>query len=153
MTIDESPTRQQVAEAVSAGMYALDNVSRGLGIDIVEVRPHYTRMRMTVRDDMLNAHAICHGGVIFTLADSAFAYACNSENASSLATRCAVDFISAARLGEELIAVAEEKVRQSRMGVYDVTVTAQDGRVVAVFRGNSYRVKGETIPGAGGNTG
>ena len=108
---------------------------------------------MTVREDMLNAHAICHGGVIFTLADSAFAYACNSENASSLATRCAVDFISAARLGEELVAVAEEKVRQSRMGVYDVTVTAEDGRVVAVFRGNSYRVRGETIPGIGGNAG
>ncbi len=153
MTDDDTETRQKLAEAGSAGMFARDNVSRGLGIDIVEVRPRYTRMRMTVRDDMLNAHAICHGGVIFTLADSAFAYACNSENASSLATRCSVDFISAARVGEELVAVAEENVRQSRMGVYDVTITAQDGWVVAVFRGNSYRVRGETIPGAGGKTG
>ncbi len=150
---NDPETRQKLAEAVSARMFALDNVSRGLGIEIVEVRPHYTRMRMTVREDMLNAHAICHGGVIFTLADSAFAYACNSENASSLATRCSVDFITAARLGETLVAVAEEKVRQSRMGVYDVTVTAQDGRVVAVFRGNSVRVKGETIPGIGRNAG
>lgn len=153
MTIDESETRQKLAEAVSAGMYAHDNVSRRLGIEIVEVRPHYTRMRMPVRQDMLNAHAICHGGVIFTLADSAFAYACNSQNASSLATRCSVDFISAARLGETLVAVAEEKARQSRMGVYDVTITADDGRIVAIFRGNSYRVRGETIAGIGGTAG
>jgi acyl-CoA thioesterase len=148
-TDDGTRSGQRLAEAVSAGMFALDRVSRGLGIEIVEIRPRLARMRMTVRDDMLNAHGICHGGVIFTLADSAFAYACNSENASSLATHCAIDFIDAARLGEVLVAVARETVRQSRLGVHDVTVTAGDGRTIAVFRGNSYRVGGETIPGAG----
>ena len=109
-TDDGTRSGQRLAEAVAAGMFALDRVSRGLGIEIVEVRPRFARMRMTVRDDMLNAHGICHGGVIFTLANSAFAYACNSENASSLATHCAIDFIDAARLGEVLVAVAGETV-------------------------------------------
>ena len=138
---------QQRAQAVAEDMYALDEAARSLAIGIDNVGPGRARARMTVRENMLNSHRICHGGMIFTLADSAFAYACNAENKSTLATTCSISFASAAELGEELTAVAEERVRTGRTGVYDVTVKAGDGRVVAVFRGNSYQVKGETVPG------
>jgi acyl-CoA thioesterase len=126
-------------------MYARDRVAPGLGLVIEEVRPRYVRVRMRVRDDMLNAHGICHGGIVFTLADCAFAYACNSENRSTLALGCTINFAAAARLGEDLVAEAEAAVQQARIGVYDVTVRGGDGRIVAVFRGQSYRVGGETL--------
>ena len=138
---------QQLAQAVAEDMYALDEAARSLAIAIDNVGPGRARARMTVREDMLNSHRICHGGMIFTLADSAFAYACNAENKSTLATTCSISFASAAELGEELTAVAEERVRTGRTGVYDISVKAGDGRVIAVFRGNSYQVKGETVPG------
>jgi acyl-CoA thioesterase len=138
---------QQLAQAVAEEMYALDEAARSLAIGIDNVGPGRAQARMTVREDMLNSHRICHGGMIFTLADSAFAYACNAENKSTLATTCSISFASAAELGEELTAVAEERVRTGRTGVYDITVKAGDSRVVAVFRGNSYQVKGETVPG------
>jgi acyl-CoA thioesterase len=146
--VEDPGAHQRFIEAVAEAMYARDNVARGLGIEIEVVRPDYARMRMTVREDMLNSHRICHGGVIFTFADSAFAYACNAENRATVATTCAISYASAAQLAEELTAIAEERVRQSRTGVYDITVTAAgDGRIVAVFRGNSYEVKGESVPG------
>jgi acyl-CoA thioesterase len=139
--------RQELAERVIARMYERDRVAPGLGVLIVEVRPRYARLRMTVRDDMLNAVDICHGGVIFTFADCAFAYACNSENKRTLATHCSISFAAAARPGEELTAVAEACVHQGRIGVYDITVTGDGGRMIAVFRGQSYQVTGESIPG------
>jgi acyl-CoA thioesterase len=134
-------------------MYARDRVAPGFGMVIDQVRPRYARIRMRVRDDMLNAHGICHGGIVFTLADCAFAYACNSENRSTLALGCTINFAAAARLGEELVAVAEASVQHSRIGVYDVTVTGGDGRTVAVFRGQSYRVGGETLAHMDGGAG
>ncbi len=102
---------------------------------------------MTVRDDMLNAVDICHGGVIFTFADCAFAYACNSENKRTLATHCSISFAAAARPGEELTAIAEACIHQGRIGVYDIAVTGEGGRVIAVFRGQSYQVTGVSVPG------
>ncbi len=138
---------QDLAERVIARMYELDRVAPGLGVLIDEVRPRYARLRMTVRDDMLNAVDICHGGVIFSFADCAFAYACNSENKRPLATHCSISFAAAARPGEELTAVAEECIHQGRIGVYDVTVTGDAGRIIAVFRGQSYQVSGASVPG------
>jgi acyl-CoA thioesterase len=142
-------TRQDLAERVIARMYELDRVAPGLGVRIEEVRPRYARLRMTVRDDMLNAVDICHGGVIFSFADCAFAYACNSENKRTLATHCSVSFAAAARPGEELTAVCEERLHQGRTGVYDVTVTGDEGRVIALFRGQCYQVTGESVDGLG----
>ena len=145
--MNDDGQRRRLAEAVAEGMYALDGAARSLAIRVDGVQPGQARARMTVREDMLNSHRICHGGMIFTRADTAFAYACNAENKSTLATTCSISFASAAELGEELTAIAEERVRTGRTGVYDITVTAGDGRVVAVFRGNSYQVKGESVPG------
>jgi acyl-CoA thioesterase len=100
---------------------------------------------MPVRDDMLNGHAICHGGLIFALADSAFAFACNSYNLSTVASGCAIEFIAPAREGDVLTARARERQLAGRTGVYDVEVTNARGEVVALFRGKSYRIKGHVV--------
>jgi acyl-CoA thioesterase len=100
---------------------------------------------MTVRADMLNGHAICHGGFIFTLADSAFAYACNSYNLTTVASGCAIDFVAPAREGDVLAAMARERSVSGRTGVYDAEVTNQRGETVAYFRGKSYRIKGHVV--------
>jgi acyl-CoA thioesterase len=94
---------------------------------------------------MLNGHAICHGGFIFSLADSAFAFACNSYNLSTVASGCAIDFVAPAREGDVLTAAARERSASGRTGVYDIEVTNQRGEAVALFRGKSYRVKGHVI--------
>lgn len=140
---------QALAERVVAAMVASDNVSRGLGIHVEEVRPGGVRLRMIVREDMLNAHGLCHGGVLFTLADTAFAFACNNENRSALAVHAAIDFAAAARLGEALIADCGATAGGSRLGVYDSVVTTADGRLVAVFRGTAYRSGHETLAAVG----
>ena len=137
------------ATAVGEGMYALDEAAQGWGVRIVEMRAHYAVARMAVRDDMLNSHGVCHGGMIFALADTAFAYASNSENKATLAISCNISFAAAVPAGAELTAVAEKAVRGGRTGIYDVTVTDGDGNVVALFRGNSYQVRGESVPGLG----
>jgi acyl-CoA thioesterase len=135
----------KLAERVAQGMLAQDAMSRALGISILEVRPGYARLKMTVRPDMANSHSICHGGAIFTLADSAFAFACNSYNCSTVASGCSIDFITPARIGDELIAEATERALPGRLGLYDVVVTDQSGHPIAFFRGRSYRVTGETV--------
>jgi len=144
--MDDQAVPQQLAERVIARMYERDRVAPGLGVLIDEVRPRYARLRMTVRDDMLNAVDICHGGVIFSFADCAFAYACNSENKRNLATHCSISFAAAARPDEELTAVAEACIHQGRIGVYDITVTGDAGRMIAVFRGQCYQVTGASVP-------
>lgn len=144
-------TGEQVfAKAVGQGMYALDKAAQGWGVRIEEMRPHSTVARMTVRDDMLNSHGVCHGGMIFALADTAFAYASNSDNRATLAISCNISFAAAVPAGAELTAVAEKQSRGGRTGIYDVTVTDGEGNVVALFRGNSYQVRGESVPGLGG---
>jgi acyl-CoA thioesterase len=137
---------QQVAERVAAAMFARDSASQSLGIRIREVRPGYARLVLIVRPEMLNGHAICHGGIVFTLADSAFAFACNSRNQNTVASGCTIDFLAPAKAGDELTAEAAERALLGRIGVYDITVTNQEGRTIALFRGRSHRVTGEVIP-------
>jgi acyl-CoA thioesterase len=146
MTQPIEPDEQQIAKQVAVAMFARDAVSQSLGIEMKEVRPGYARLTLIVRPDMLNGHAICHGGVVFSLADSAFAFACNSRNQSTVASGCSIDFLAPAATGDELTAEAIERALLGRTGIYDVTVTNQEGRTIALFRGRSYRVRGEVIP-------
>jgi acyl-CoA thioesterase len=138
--------KQQIAERVAGEMFARDSASQALGMQVKEVRPGYARLTLIVRPDMLNGHAICHGGVIFSLADSAFAFACNSHNQNTVASGCSIDFLAPAKAGDELSAEAVERALLGRIGVYDVTVTNSEGRTIALFRGRSYRVTGAVIP-------
>lgn len=143
------PTEPETADAlavrVGAAIRANDSASRALGIEIVEMREGYAQVRMQVRDDMLNGLGSCHGGMLFSLADSAFAYACNSRNQATVAAGCSIEFLAPVPPGTHLSAVAQERVLVGRRGVYDVTVSKDDGEVVATFRGISSRVKGEVI--------
>jgi acyl-CoA thioesterase len=136
---------QALAERVAAGMYARDRASQAMGMQIAAIGPGYADLTMTVRADMLNGHAICHGGFIFTLADSAFAYACNSYNLTTVASGGAIDFVAPAREGDVLAAMARERSVNGRTGVYDIEVTNQRGETVAYFRGKSYRIKGHVV--------
>jgi acyl-CoA thioesterase len=133
---------QSVAEASARAMYGQDRASQALGMRVVEVRPGYARLVMQVREDMVNGHQICHGGLIFTLADSAFAFACNSYDVVTVAAAGAIEFLAAVRLGDELTAIAEERTRSKRIGVYDVSVHNQRGECVALFRGRSHQLGG-----------
>ena len=136
---------QALAERVAAGMYARDRASQAMGMQIAAIGPGYAELTMTVRADMLNGHAICHGGFIFTLADSAFAFACNSYNLTTVASGCAIDFVAPAREGDVLAAMARERSVSGRTGIYDIEVTNQRGETVAYFRGKSYRIKGHVV--------
>ena len=136
---------QALAERVAAAMYERDTATQHLGMRIVRVAPGHAKLAMSVRSVMLNGHAICHGGYIFTLADSAFAYACNSYNLSTVASACAIDFLAPAREGDTLVAVAQEKSVSGRTGVYDVEVHNQRGERIALLRGKSYRILGHVI--------
>jgi acyl-CoA thioesterase len=133
---------QAVAEASAAAMYAQDRASQALGMRILEIRPGYARLAMAVREDMVNGHKVCHGGLIFTLADSAFAFACNTYDVVTVASSGSVEFLLPARLGDELTALAEERSRAKRTGVYDVAVRNQRGECVAMFRGRSHEIGG-----------
>jgi acyl-CoA thioesterase len=146
MTQPIEPDQQRIAERVAAAMFARDAASQSLGMEVKEVRASYARLTLLVRPDMLNGHAICHGGIIFSLADSAFAFACNSRNQSTVASGCSIDFLAPARSGDELTAEAMERALLGRIGIYDVTVTNQEGKTIALFRGRSYRVTGEVVP-------
>jgi acyl-CoA thioesterase len=134
---------QDIAEQSAKKMLAEDRATQGLGMSLVEVRPGYARLRMTVRGDMLNGHAICHGGFIFTLADSAFAFACNSYGAPTVAAGCVIDFLMPASLNDELTAEAVEQAVTGRSGVYDVAVSNQKGQRIALLRGRSRQIRGE----------
>jgi acyl-CoA thioesterase len=143
----EKDASQRLAEAVGRGMYARDDAARALGIALLEIRPGHARMSMPVRPDMVNGHDICHGGLIFTLADTAFAYSCNAYNRTTVAQHCTITFLAPARRGDLLTAEAEERARSGRNGVYDIRVTNQKGETVALFRGNSRTIEGEVVPG------
>jgi acyl-CoA thioesterase len=138
---------KEIAQKASQAMYDADVASKSLGITIDEIGPGYAKLSMPVRDDMLNGLKICHGGIMFTLADSTFAFACNSYNQSTVAASCEISFLEAVPGGSVLTAIAEEKHKRGRSGIYDVTVVDQDGRTVALFRGKSRTVKGEVVPG------
>jgi acyl-CoA thioesterase len=126
-------------------MWQRDRASQELGIEIVAVGPGMAKLTMPVRACMLNGHDICHGGFIFSLADSAFAYACNSYNLITVASGCSIDFLAPAREGDMLTAHAHERSSSGRTGVYDIEVTNQRGENVALFRGKSYRIKGHVV--------
>jgi len=134
---------QATADLVREGMFRNDRASKLLGMQIVEVAPGSATLSMTVRDDMLNGHDICHGGLITTLADSAFAFACNSYNELTVASGFTMDLLAPGRLNDVLTARCVEVSKAGRTGVYDATITNQRGERIAVFRGRSYTMKGK----------
>ncbi len=137
---------KQLAARVGETMFAADRASREfMGMELVSCEPGRAVMRMTVREEMLNGHLICHGGFIFTLADSTFAFACNSHNQSTVASSCTIDFLKPVRAGDVLSCEGVERVLQGRHGIYDMTVTNQSDEVVAMFRGKSTQIKGQVI--------
>ena len=136
-------TPQQTADLVRVGMHANDRVTQGMGMQILEVTPGGAVLSMTVREDMLNGHQTCHGGLISTLADSAFAFACNSYNELTVASGFSIDLMAPARAGDVLTARATELNKAGRTGVYDVEVSNQRGERIAAFRGRSYTIKGK----------
>ncbi len=133
------------AERVTAVMFARDRASQALGMRVTGVRPGWARLVMPVRADMVNGHGLCHGGLVFALGDSAFAFACNSYNDSTVGAAATIDFLSAAREGDELTAEATELWRTRRNGLYEIVVTNQRGERIALFRGRSYRVDGQVV--------
>ena len=143
-----SPAEAQVlAESTAQAMWSRDRAAQALQMKIVRIQPGKALLTMTVRPDMVNGHHICHGGMIFSLADTAFAYACNSYNKNTVASACHIDFLAPAREGDLLEAEAVEQSASGRTGVYDITVRIAGGKTVALFRGKSYRISGEVIAG------
>jgi acyl-CoA thioesterase len=140
-----SSDAQSLAERVAAEMFARDPASQAMGMRIVKVGPGSAELTMKVRADMLNGHATCHGGFIFTLADSAFAFACNSANLATVASGCTIDFIAPAREDDVLTAIGLERSLSGRTGIYDIEVRNQRGEMIALFRGKSYRIKGHVV--------
>lgn len=138
----------KLARDCAEAMWKDDAASRGLGMQLVSVAPGQAVMTMTVTERMVNGHNICHGGYIFTLADSAFAFACNTYNQRTVAQHCAVTFLNSAFLGDNLVARAIERQRMGRSGLYDITVTRDDGFVIAEFRGHSRTIEGKILDDA-----
>ena len=138
-------TAQQTADAVGVHLFANDRASKAMGMRIVAISEGAAFLEMPVRDDMLNGFDICHGGFITTLADSAFAFACNSTGDMTVAAGLTVDFLAPARVGDLLTARAFEVVQAGRTGVYDITVTNQRGEQVAMVRGRAHRIKGRRV--------
>lgn len=140
---DREITAEDRATRSAQAMWSADQASQALGMEITAVSPGGAVLTMRVRDEMLNGHGICHGGYIFTLADSAFAFACNSYNQLVVAQENTITYLAPGQAGELLTATAVEQSKTGRSGVYDVTVTGEDGRKVALFRGLSRQIKGQ----------
>ena len=137
------------AARVGQTMFVADLASREfMRMELVGCTPGRATMRMTVREEMLNGHRICHGGFIFTLADSTFAFACNSHNKVAVAAGCSIEFLKPGQLGDVLTCEGVEQVLQGRHGIYDMRVTNQRGEVVALFRGKSAQIAGTVFPEA-----
>jgi acyl-CoA thioesterase len=140
-----APNPQQLAEAVRDAMQANDRATKAMGMAILAVGPGTATLAMRVREDMLNGHDICHGGLIATLADTAFAYGCNAYNEVTVASGFSVDLVAPGRLGDVLTATCREQNRAGRTGVYDIEVVNQRGERIALFRGRSYTLKGKPV--------
>ena len=138
-------TPEQVATRCAEIMWPDDHAARGLGMKIVAVGPGTATLTMTVRQDMVNSHGTCHGGFIFAVADSTFAYACNSFNHRAVAAGVDINFLAPAHLGDLLTARGQVRHQGGRSGLYDIEVTNQDGKLVAVFRGRAARIKGHFL--------
>jgi acyl-CoA thioesterase len=134
-----------IAEAVRQGMFENDAASKAMGMQVEAVGPGFARVSMIVRPEMLNGFRICHGGLITTLADSAFAFGCNSYNEMTVASGIVVDFLAPAHEGDRLVAECHEVSRTGRTGVYDIKVTNQHGKTVVVMRGRSHTIKGKPV--------
>lgn len=147
-TRDDAAAAQLLAERVRDTMFATDRAAHALGMEVTEVGPGCASVGMTVRADMLNGFGICQGGLIATLADMAFAYACNSYNELTVAAGFDVDLLGPGREGDRLTATGRVVSQGARMGVYDIEVSNQNGERVAVFRGRSYRMKGKQVVAA-----
>jgi len=139
---------KEIARLSADIMWADDKASQGLGMEVVEVGSGRARLAMTITERMLNGHGSCHGGFIFTLADSAFAFACNSHGQPAVAQHCSITYVAPGRLGMRLTAEALERQRSERSGIYDVTVRDATGSVIAEFRGHSRTLPGSLIDGA-----
>jgi len=137
---------QRIAEEVGKTMYDRDHACQTLGISLLDIKPGSARMSMLVRDDMVNGHDTCHGGLIFTLADTAFAYSCNSYNRNAVAQHCTITFLTPAHKGDLLMAEGIERSLSGRNGIYDIQVTNQNGETIALFRGNSRIIAGDVVP-------
>ncbi|HEY1492235.1 MAG TPA: hydroxyphenylacetyl-CoA thioesterase PaaI, partial [Steroidobacteraceae bacterium] len=136
---------QALAERAAAALFGSDRASQALGMKVGAAGPGAACVTMRVRADMLNGHGTCHGGLIFALADTAFAFACNSHNARTVAAAAAIDFLASAHEGDELTAAARELWRSRRSGIYEITVTRQDGERIALFRGRSHQIEGQVV--------
>ncbi len=143
----EMMSAQEIAQKSAAAMWADDQASSGLGMRLVRVEPGVAVLEMPVTSAMVNGHGLAHGGFIFTLADSAFAFACNSRGQRHVAQNCQITFLAPGRLGMMLTAEARERQRGERSGIYDVTVRDEHGAVIAEFRGNSRSIPGSLVPG------
>lgn len=139
-------TAQELAEASARAMWNDDSTSQRLGMSLDRIGPGEATLSMTVAAEMSNGHGNCHGGYIFTLADSTFAFACNSYNQLAVAQHCSVTYLIPARIGDRLTAEAREVSRRGRSGLYDIRITNQNGEHVAEFRGHSRTVKGTHLP-------
>ena len=147
MNMRQNPAAQALAQRVGQAMFAADRASREtMGMELLACEPGRAVMRMTVQPLHLNGHQICHGGFIFTLADSTFAFACNSRNHNTVAAGCGIEFLKPAQLGDVLTCEGVEQVQSGRHGVYDMRVTNQRGDTVALFRGKSAQIKGHVLP-------
>ena len=136
-----------LARAVGAAMFAADTASREfMQMELLACEPGRASMRMAVRPELLNGLSICHGGFIFALADSTFAYACNSYNMMTVASGCSIEFLKSARVGDVLTCIGQEQSLQGRHGVYDMRVANQHGETVALFRGKSTQISGMVLP-------
>lgn len=139
-------TPEEIARASADRMWELDAVSAAQGMELMSVGPGDARVTMRVRPNMLNAHKMCHGGPIFTLADTAFAYACNSYGVSTVAQHCSITYLAPALVGDKLTATASEVSRRGRSGIFDIRITNQAGEAIAEFRGHSRTIKGTHLP-------
>ncbi len=147
MNVKPTLSPDDIARACAEAMWKEDNASKGLGMQILQVRSGEVVLTMTIQPHMVNGYGIAHGGFIFTLADSAFAYACNSRNTRALAVQCNISFIKSAKLGDRLIATAREISLSGRSGIYDARVTNGD-TAIAEFRGHSRTIGGAWLPSA-----
>ena len=145
MTVKAILSPDDLARACADAMWKEDGASQGLGMQILEVKAGHAVLAMTIQPHMVNGHGIAHGGFIFTLADSAFAFACNSHNQRTVAAQCNISFIRPGKLGDTLVAAAREISRTGRSGIYDVRVTVND-TVVAELRGRSRTIGGALVP-------
>ncbi|AGZ35304.1 phenylacetic acid degradation protein PaaD [Pseudomonas sp. SWI6] len=138
-------TPDELAQACADAMFSRDQASQSLGIGLQDIAAGKARLGMTVRADMIQGHGTCHGGFLFALADSAFAFACNSYDEATVASGCSIDYVAPARLGDQLTATAIELTRKGRTGLYDVRIENQHGELIALFHGKSYKVRGTVL--------